>query len=334
MSTIKEVSELAGVSLATVSRVMNGSDRVRSETKAKVKAAMESLGYTPNSAAQSLAGNRSNTLGMVVSWLDGPFYGPVMSGVEEELRRHNRHVIIASGHGDAAQERDAVNYLKARNVDGLILLTEGLHEEELTELSKELPIYLINQHFEGLDNRNMWLDNEYGGYAATRFLIEQGHTKIVCAAGQQYKQDARDRVEGFKRAMKEAGLAFTSKHICHTVFDLQGGLTAMKSFEEQALEFTAVFAGSDEMAIGVLDWARGKNLSVPEDLSVIGFDNQMMAHFINPKLTTIDFPAYDMAKASARSAIQEIYHKQKPTGLKFTPSLVIRETVKPPKSAR
>lgn len=333
MSTIKEVSELAGVSLATVSRVMNGSDRVKAETKAKVKSAMEALGYTPNTAAQSLAGNRSNTLGMVVSWLDGPFYGPVMSGVEEELRRHNRHVIITSGHGDADKERDAINYLRARNVDGLILLTEGLHEDELTELSKELPIFLINQHFDGLEDRNMWLDNEYGGYAATRYLIEQGHTKIVCAGGQQYKQDARERVAGFRRAMKEAGLKVTAKHICHTVFDLQGGLTAMKSFEEQELDFTAVFAGSDEMAIGVLDWARGKGLKVPEDLSVIGFDNQMMAHFVTPKLTTIDFPAYDMAKACARSAIQEIYHKQKPAGLKFTPSLVIRETVASPKKS-
>lgn len=330
MPTIKEVSELAGVSLATVSRVMNGSDRVKAETRVRVKAAMEELGYTPNSAAQSLAGNRSNTLGMVVSWLDGPFYGPVMSGVEEELRRHNRHVIIAAGHGDIDQEREVINYLKARRVDGLILLTEGLREEDLLALGNELPIYLINQHFEKLEDRNMWLDNEYGGYAATRYLIEQGHERIVCAAGQKFKQDARDRVAGYKRAMKEAGLPYSSKHICHTVFDLQGGLTAMRSFDEEQLDFTAVFAGSDEMAIGALDWARAKGLNVPKDLSVIGFDNQMMAQYVSPKLTTIDFPAFDMAKACARSAIQEIYHKQKASGLKFTPSLVIRDTVAPP----
>ena len=195
MSSIYEVSKLAGVSLATVSRVINNSDRVRETTKEKVRAAMAELGYTPNSAAQSLAGNRSNTLGMVVSWLDGPFYGPVMSGVEEELRKFNKHVIIASGHGDPEQERDAVSYLKARQVDGLILLTECLDQGYLNELSNELPIYLINQHYDGLDTRNMWLDNELGGYEATKHLIAKGHTNIVCAAGQAHKQDARERVE-------------------------------------------------------------------------------------------------------------------------------------------
>ncbi len=332
MPTIKEVSALAGVSLATVSRVMNGSDRVKEETKARVRRAMEELGYTPNSAAQSLASNRSNTLGMVVSWLDGPFYGPVMSGVEEELRRYNKHVIIASGHGDAEQERDAVNYLKARQVDGLILLTECLDQDYLNKLSDELPIYLINQHYDGLDKRNMFLDNEGGGYAATKYLIEQGHTKIVCAAGQAHKQDARERVMGYRRAMEEHGIPYTEDYIEHTVFDLPGGLAAMHLFEQKGIEFTAVTAGSDEMAIGVLEWAKQHQLSVPDDVSVIGFDNQLVANYVSPRLTTMDFPAYDMAKACARMAVHEIYHKKEPNGFEFKPTLVVRNSVAPPKA--
>ncbi len=327
MPTINEVSELAGVSLATVSRVINGSDRVRESTKAKVRAAMAELGYTPNTAAQSLAGSRSNTLGMVVSWLDGPFYGPVMSGIEEELRKYNKHVIIASGHGDPEQEKDAVNYLKARQVDGLILLTECLDRDYLIELSKELPIYLINQHFEGFEARNMWLDNELGGYEATRFLIQNGHTNIVCASGQQHKQDARERVEGFKRAMSEAGLLCDEKRFIHTVFDMPGGLAAMKHFEQSGVDFTAVFAGSDEMAFGVMEWARQKNISVPEELSIVGFDNQLVADYVHPRLTTMNFPAYEMAKASAYMAVRELYFKEAPNGQQFKPSLVVRCSV-------
>ena len=332
MATIKEVSALAGVSLATVSRVMNGSDRVKEVTKIRVRKAMEELGYTPNSAAQSLASNRSNTLGMVVSWLDGPFYGPVMSGVEEELRQFNKHVIIASGHGNAEQEREAVNYLKARQVDGLILLTECLDQAYLNQLSAEMPIYLINQHYEGLDSRNMFLDNEGGGYAATKYLIAQGHRDIVCAAGQEHKQDARERVMGYKRAMSEHGLAFTDQHIAHTVFDLAGGLAAMVVFDQRNVNFTAVTAGSDEMAVGIMEWARQQNRVIPDDLSVIGFDNQLLARYVSPRLTTIDFPAYDMAKACARMAVNEIYRKIKPNGVEFKTTLVVRDSVAPPKN--
>ena len=328
MPTIKEVSELAGVSLATVSRVMNGSDRVKEATKVKVRAAMKELGYQPNSAAQSLASNRSNTIGMVVAWLDGPFYGPVMSGVEEELRKHNKHLIIASGHGNPEQEQDAVNYLRARQVDGLILLTETLDSDYLNSLSSQMPIYMINQHYDGLENRNMWLDNEGGGYAATRHLIEQGHTNIVCISGQRHKQDARERVAGFKRAMKEHGLKTTTKHIVHTVFDIPGGIKAMETLEKNDLEFTAVVCGSDEMAFGVYDWAESKGITIPDDLSVVGFDNQRVANYVNPKLTTMHYPTYEMAKACARMAVEEIYKKTQPHGLEFKPSLVVRHSVK------
>lgn len=327
MPTIKEVSELAGVSYATVSRVLNGSDLVREPTKEKVRAAMEKLGYKPNSAAQSLASNRSNTIGMIVSFLDGPFYGPVMSGVEEELRKHNKHVLIASGRGRADQEKDAVEYLTSRQVDGLILLTENLDSGYLAELGEKLPIYLINQHLDGLENRNIWLDNEGGAYTATRYLIENGHQKIVCAAGQSYKQDANERVNGYKRAMKEFGLPFSDRHILHTVFQFEGGVEAMEQFDRFGLEFSAVVAGNDEMAIGVIEWATSKGLSIPQDLSVIGFDNVLIANYVRPRLTTVNYPAYEMAKASALQAVNEIYHKKSPRGMEFKTSLVVRDSV-------
>ena len=330
MPTIKEVSELAGVSLATVSRVMNGSDRVREATKKRVRVAMETLGYMPNSAAQSLASNRTNTLGMVVSWLDGPFYGPAMSAVEQTLRQQNKHVIIVSGHETEQHEIEAVQFLKARQVDGLILLTESLDKEYLQTLSKDFPIYLINRQYQGLEDRNMWLDNELGGYEATRYLLDQGHRELICIAGQVFKQDAQDRVRGFKRALQEAGLSVSDDQVKHTRFDIPGGVAAISALDARGLNYTAVVAGSDEMAIGAMEWLRQRGRNVPEDVSVIGFDDQVVADFVTPKLTTMRYPVYEMAKACANMAVREIYNKIPATGLQFSPSLVVRQSVAPP----
>lgn len=329
MITIKEVSELAGVSQATVSRVINGSDRVTDATRTKVRNAMESLGYQPNSAAQSLASSRSNTLGMVVSSLDGPFYGPVMSGVEQELRLFNKHVIIASGHGTEEGETNAVQYLSSRQVDGLILLTECLDANFLLALNKKIPIYLINHHIEGLEHRNMWLDNEGGSYLATRFLLEQGHTQIVYVGGQPHKQDANERAAGFKRAMKEAKIAITKNSIERTTFEVEGGIAGIEKIYKRGIPFTAVVAGSDEMAIGVYEWASNNGLDVPNDLSVVGFDDVNLAYYVRPRLTTVNFPAYEMARASARMAVNEIYKKLPPHGIEFKTNLVVRDSVKP-----
>lgn len=328
MTTIKEVSELAGVSQATVSRVMNSSERVADATRRKVKAAMLELGYQPNSAAQSLASNRSNTIGMVVASLDGPFYGPVMSGVEEELRGRNKHLIIASGHGQAQQEQEAISFLSSRQVDGLILLTESVDAEYLKGLNARIPIYLINQHIDGLESRNMWLDNEGGCYAATQYLISMGHSQIVCAGGQSYKQDANERVSGFIKAMTEAGLAVSEGSIVRTVFEFSGGLHAMQQFTASGLPFTAVVAGNDEMAIGIYEWAAQHKIRIPEDLSVIGFDDVLMANYVKPRLTTMNFPAYEMARTSARMALDEVYAKRPPKGMEFKPNLVIRDSVR------
>ncbi len=326
-ASILEVSSLAGVSPATVSRVTSNAAPVRETTRKKVLAAMKELGYQPNSAAQSLSSKRSNTLGMIVSHLDGPFYGPVMSGVEETLRKLNKHVIIASGFAEEQAEKEAVDFLMARQVDGLILLTEGLDSEYLKDLEKRIPIYLINQHVDGLEIRNMYLDNDDGVYQATRHLIVQGHKDIIYIAGQEYKQDANERVAGFKRAMREAGLTVTGKQIVHTSFEVEGGIKGMQHMVDSGTAFTAVVAGNDEAAFGVYEWAARHGYSIPKDFSVIGFDDILMSNYVSPRLSTMHFPKYDMAKACATMAYQEIYNKKLPEGIKFKTDLVIRDSV-------
>lgn len=327
MSTIKEVSELAKVSQATVSRVMNGSDRVTDATKRRVMAAMEELGYRPNSAAQSLASNRTNSIGMVVSELQGPFYGPMMAGVEEVLRKAHKHLIIAAGHGEEATEKDAIEFLIGRQVDGLILLVERIDDDYLLALNTRVPVFLINHHIQGLHERTVWLDNELGGYRATRHLLDQGHTRIACITGQMWKQDAQERLQGYLRAMAEADIEVDESWIVNSYFELQGGFDAFETLLRRRVDCSAIFACNDEMAFGVLEAAARHDIMVPEDLSVIGFDNIFTANYVKPKLTTMNFPMFEMAQASAQMALNTVYHKQATKESVFKPTLVERQTV-------
>ncbi len=328
MPTIKEVSELAGVSQATVSRVMNGSERVTESTKRRVMEAMKTLGYRPNSAAQSLASNRTNSIGMVVSELQGPFYGPMMAGVEEVLRQARKHLIIAAGHGEADTEEEAIEFLINRQVDGLILLVERIADDYLLSLNERVPVFLINHHIKGLHERTVWLDNELGGYRATRYLIEQGHERIACITGQMWKQDAQERLQGYQRAMQEAGLEVDEKWIVNSYFELQGGYQGFETLLERKVDCTAIFACNDEMAFGVLEAADQHRIQVPADLSVIGYDNILTANYVNPKLTTMNFPMFEMAQASAQMAMETVYAKRPTKEAVFEPQLVERQTVR------
>lgn len=332
MITMKDVSDLAGVSQATVSRVINGSDRVTEKTKLRVNQAMQALGYRPNSAAQSLASSRSNAIGMVVSKLEGPFYGPMMAGVEHALRQAHKHLIIAAGHGDADLEREAIEFLVNRQVDGLLLMVERLEDAELVELNQRVPVFLINHPVTALSHRCVSLDNELGGYRATRYLLDQGHRRIACIMGQTWKPDAHDRLQGYRRAMSEAGIAVPDDWVVNTYFELAGGYQAMETLIERQFDGTAVFAGNDEMAFGVLEAAGHHGIRVPDQLSVIGFDNSLTAQYVNPKLTTLHFPMFEMAQASARMALDGIYNKAESQACQFEPTLVERHTVSRPVS--
>jgi LacI family transcriptional regulator len=327
-SSILEVAKLAGVSPSTVSRVTNNKAIVKEATRIKVEAAMQKLGYTPNSAAQSLSSKRTNTIGMVVAMLDGPFYGPMISGVESALRNKGKHLLIASGSGSAEGEEEAVEFLLNRQVDGLILLTDWLDKRYLKELEKRVPFYMINQHHDTLSHRVMWLDDVEGAYSATKYLISKGHTKIACISGQEFKTDANDRVLGYKKALKEANIPVIDDLIVRTSFEVSGGLNGMDQLKENNVDFTAVFAGNDESAIGILTWANEHNISVPDQLSVIGFDDILISQHVTPPLTTMRAPNFEMAKTCADMAFNEIYRKAEPSGGKFVTTLIERKSVK------
>jgi LacI family transcriptional regulator len=329
MATIYQVSELAGVSLATVSRVINNNARVSEKTRDKVLVAMEQLGYRPNSIAQSLASSRSNSIGILVSELHGPFYGEMLTGIEAEFRAAGKHVIIAAGHSELATEEEGIDFLRSRNCDALILHVEAVTDQYLIELSKqETPFVLLNRQVAGLAERCISLDNELGGYLATHHLLQQGHRHIAYIAGPMWKTDARDRFHGHQRALVEYQLTADNALFFEGDFRETGGSKGLQWLLASGRPFSALVCANDEMASGALTAARELGYEVPANFSVIGFDNVNFAYYTYPKLSTIDYPISAMGQMAARWVLQQVY-QQSSIAIQqvFSPHLIPRDSV-------
>ncbi len=331
MATIYEVSKLAGVSLATVSRVINKNSRVSDKTRQKVEDAMTELGYRPNSIAQSLASSRSNSIGILVSELHGPFFGQMMAGIEAELRAAGKHVIITTGHSEEDKEKEGIEFLISRNCDAIILHVEAVSDDYLIDLCKgKIPVYLMSRLVPGLNENCISLNNELGGYLATQAVIDQGHSDIAYISGPQFKADSKDRLTGHMRALAANNIAFNEGLYFEGDFKETGGSEGLKHFINNKQSFSALVCANDEMASGSITYAREHGYSLPKDLSIIGFDNIIFARHTYPKLTTIDNPVNLMGHMAAKLVLKNVY-KQKDIVIEhyFEPKIIMRDSVSP-----
>ena len=331
MATIYEVSKLAGVSLATVSRVMNNSGRVSPKTRKKVLLAMKSLNYQPNTIAQSLASRRSNCVGVLVSELHGPIFGALVSSIEEELRLAGKFTIFAVGHSDEVKEKEGINFLISRNCDALILHLEAIADDYLLEQKNSvIPFVIINRNVQGLEGNCISLNNEQGGYEATKLLLDLGHRDIAYISGPVTWGDSSARLAGHKRALAEFNINFDEQLTIEGDYLVLGGNRAMKQLFERGIQFSAVICANDEMAVGALDVIRERGLSIPDDISVVGYDNVRWAPFLSPKLTTVNNPIRDMGRMAARWVLKNVYNEDELTiQTIFEPEIVPRESAGP-----
>lgn len=329
MATIKEVSELAGVSLATVSRVINKSDQVKDATKLKVEQAMQSLGYRPNFIARSLASNKSNTVGYVVPELHGPFFGDMLSGTEKRLKKANKHLFISAGHSNEVDEINAIESLLDRRCDALILHLEAVSNQYLVDLAGQgLQFVVVNRYIEEIADRCVCLNNRLGGYLATQTLIRHGHKDIAYISGDLWKNDAAARFNGHRQALEDAGIAFNRLLVFEGNFQAESGYNGMLGFLEGAVIPSGVACGNDEMAYGAMQAIREQGYDIPKHISIVGFDNIEFSQFSYPRLSTINYPMDKIGEAAASWILHHIYNEaDKSKERIFDPEYVARDSI-------
>jgi LacI family transcriptional regulator len=327
--TIKEVSELAQVSQATVSRAINGHPTVKESNKLKVFEAIKKLGYKPNSFAQALASNRSNSIGMLVGSLDGPFYGPLMHNTEDIVRQKNMYLVVTSGQESKEKEKDSIRFLQSKQVDGLIIHSDMLSDEELIAIAKDTSaVIILNRYIPELAKQCIRIDNELGGYLATSYLLECGHSRIVCITGQLSKIDSRERLQGYRNALAEYGIAFDDNLIEEGRFDHDGNHEKIRRVLDRAADITAIFCQNDNIALAAYDVCSERNLIIGEDISIVGFDNDTYSQHIRPGLTTINFPIQEMGTEAANAILALVKKESYQLKNKLSPTIVIRNSVK------
>lgn len=327
--TIEEVSRHARVSPATVSRVLTGSAPVAEATRRRVLAAVEALGYRPNAFARALVTNRSGGIGVSVNEVSSPYSGAVIAGIERVTRSEGLHLMVCSGEARADAERAAIDFLLDRRADALVIQAEALDDDTVRSLvdGGAAPAVVFGRSIAGIEDACVVLDNVRGGEIATRHLLEHGHRRIGHIAGPLSFPDARDRLTGYRRALAAAGIDERPGDVAVADFREAGGARAAAALLERAPDLTAVFVANDQMAAGALRTLRELGRQVPRDVSVVGYDDVILAQYLTPALTTVRQPLVEMGAAAASLLLARLGGVTREVVHRFEPELVERSSV-------
>jgi LacI family transcriptional regulator len=326
--TIREVARYAGVSHQTVSRVLNGSPDVAQETRAQVQDAIRTLDYHPNAQAVSLSRNRSGSIGMIVDRAGDTFFGPIVDGVCQALTEHDRFLLLAET--DYMEQPSAIAaLLRSRRIDGMILalpLAESL-EQARQVAEGHIPLVLVDLQYP-IDADHIAIDNLYGGYLATRHLLEQGHRRIGIICGPTILPVSQSRLNGYRRALEEYGVCYHPELVIPGAFTVESGVAGAEQLLALAEPPTAIFCSDDLMAIGALGTLWRKHIRVPDDISLIGFDDIVYAQHTYPPLTTVRQPLQHMGYLAGQHICKVVDGSSETLRLTLVPELVVRESTK------
>lgn len=327
--TIKDVAKAANVSVATVSRVLHNLNGYSDKTKVKVLEAVEELGYYPNAIARGLINKRTQTLGVLFPNVSSGFTSQLLYGIEEAANERGYSVIVCNTAEDGKRTMKYLQVLREKQVDGVVFTSELLKDEYYRQLKDmKMPVVLVNTHSAKYSIPYVKVDDRQASYQATAYLIEKGHNDIAMIAGTPWDTVAGiPRVEGYRQALTDHGIPFDEAKIAYGNFHMESGRTAMAKLLEEAPAFTALFAASDEMAIGAMGMAFEKGIKVPEELSIIGYDDLNLAKIIFPPLTTIHQPLTEMGRLAVEKLISLIEESGEVPSSIVSHSIVERRTV-------
>ncbi len=336
MPTIKDVARQCGVSIATVSAVINDAEWVPDETRARVRAAIRELNYRPNRLAQGLKTRKSFTVGVIVSDVTNPFYTDVVRNLSHELREHDRNLVLCDSDHRFDLGEENYRMLLEKQVDAVVLIGDSVRQATVSEFVSQNPngpVVAIERDYDVHGVSRLLVDSEKGAFDATTYLVRQGFTRIGMISGPLTGPGSKSygrlhQYSGYRRALQQGGVDFDGFLVVDGDFRFSGGQSAMRQLMDLPERPSAVFAANDMMALGAMDVVRQMGLSIPSDVAIVGYDDIPIAAHTSPPLTTMAIPKAELGRSAARLLLE---HLKNPEGSRsvrrlFAAELVVRSS--------
>lgn len=331
MATMKDIARLAQVSTSTVSHVINGSRFVSDEIREKVMRIVVELNYTPSYIARSLKVKATKTIGLLVTATNNPFFSEVMAGVEQYCQKNQYNLIIATTGGDAKRLQQNLQTLIHKQVDGVLLMCGDSRFQADMQLTVSLPLVVMDWWFTELNADKILENSELGGYLATKSMVDAGHQKIGIITGNLRKSVAKNRLQGYKKALSEANIVLNPDWIVESHFDFEGGIVGAQKLLALSDRPTAIFCCSDTIAIGAYQAIQNQGLRIPQDISIMGYDDIELARYLFPSLSTISQPKAELGKLAVETLLQRIQEpNENYRTLVLEPTCILRESISSP----
>ena len=331
---IKTVAQKAGVSTATVSRVIREYPGVREDTRKKVLKAIKELNYEINAVARNLRQKKTNTIGVIVGNVLSQFYSIIAKSVEDTANKYGYNVILCNGDENPEKELKYLKVLKSNRVDGIILTPTGKNAEYVNWLIESgTKVILLDRLINGVDCDSVLVDNENGAYNAVKYLVDQGYRKIAIINGYIDRTTGRGRLNGYLKALREAGIPKDDSLIKIGNFKKRSGINLARELLESTNKPEAIFVANLDMTLGALITIKEMGLKIPDGIAVIGFDDPEWTLILNPPITTVSQPVYNLGSAAAEMLISKIENKEtridnKPLIMTLSTNLIIRNSTK------
>nr|WP_158162778.1 LacI family DNA-binding transcriptional regulator [Vibrio mimicus] len=329
MATINDVCKLAGVSKATVSRVLNETGQVKAQTREAVLAAMQQLGYQPNSLAQALATNTTNSIGLVLPHFESSYFGTILFEAEQGAQKAGKKLLVVNSKNSEQGEKEAVAMLAAQRCDAILLYSRHLSEAQLLEVQQQYqpPLVILNRRLSHPQLHSFGLDQTQIAHLAMQHLLNLGHRHIACITSPLGSETGKIRYQVYQQALDEQGIKLDLSWTVEGDNTLLGGYQAMKQLLKRGISMTAVFACNDDMALGAMRAMHEQGISVPKQISLMGIDNEPAAAFAIPSLSSVSLPIGDLTQQAVALAVQ-IANKQPQSAQHrlYQGELIVRES--------